>query len=221
MSHLLTRRSLLTRDEYSNRFGNVLLNKLSSTLFSITTNLSNERYTVCLWVVLEHTKKLLKIKSNDWVTTNTDCCGLSQTSLCKVINNLVGKCTTTTDNTSMSLLEDISWHNTSHTLLWRNKTRTVRTNYLDSLNLSITLCCNSVKRWHALSNTNDEAYTTINGFKHSVFCEWGWDEDNRCVGSCCSNSILNCVEYRNATYFLTSLARRCSTNHVGAILLHL
>ena len=121
----------------------------------------------------------------------------------------------------MSLLEDISWHNASHTLFWRNKSWTVWTNYLYTLNLSVTLCSNSIECWHAFCDANDKFYTAINSFKHCVFCEWGRDKDNRCVGTSCCNSVFNCVEYRDAAYFLTSLARRCSTNHIGAIFLHL
>lgn len=171
VTHSTARRSSLASDETNNgQVAVVMLRQpLGSLLFSFTADLTNHDNTFSLRIIDELGEHIDEVGTVERITANADNGRLTEVILRGLVDGLVREGTGARDDTNLSLLMNVTRHDTNLAFAGLDNTGAVRTDESSlALRAHDSLDLDHVEGRDTLSDADDEVHLGFDGLKNGV-----------------------------------------------------
>mmetsp|Transcript_50576 Transcript_50576/g.100669 ORF Transcript_50576/g.100669 Transcript_50576/m.100669 type:complete len:252 (+) Transcript_50576:220-975(+) len=181
MSHAAARWCSDASNERHNRLVGlvVLLQPLSSVLFSTASDLADHDDTLSFRVVDKAFKTVNEVSTVERITTNANTCGLAKVGDGGLMHSLISESAGPADNTDLAWLVNVAGHYAHLALSWLDDARAIRPNEAAFvLTHESMLDLHHVLLWNAFGNADNERNFSFEGFHHCRCSSRRWDIDH-------------------------------------------
>src|SRR5690606_4865163 len=168
VAHALAFGSGLTSDKRRDRFLNVFFDELSGLDLRVATDFADHDDGFRVGIFFKQRQQIDVSAADDRVATDADTGRLAEAYRGRLVNGFVGQSTGLGDDTDLTGLVNVTWHDADLALTWRDDAWAVRADQAALGTIQRLLHRHHVEYRNAFRNTNDQLDAGIDRFQNRI-----------------------------------------------------